>query len=207
MNSIDRMEKIILYGGGGHARVVVDCLTSRRQPLAGFVDDNPQARLLTLSHLGSYDPSMNGKDLFIIAVGNNQIRKEICRKIVHHFGKAIHSTALISDFAQVAEGCMIFHQSVIQSGTTVGSHVIFNTASQVDHDCVINDFAHIGPGAVLCGNVTVGEGTLIGAGAVILPGIKIGKWTTVGAGAVITKDLPDNSTAIGTPGVIINARK
>jgi acetyltransferase EpsM len=53
------------------------------------------------------------------------------------------------------------------------------------------------------GNVMIGEGTLIGSGAVILPNLKIGKWCKIGAGSVITKNIPDNSTVVGVPGVIV----
>jgi UDP-3-O-[3-hydroxymyristoyl] glucosamine N-acyltransferase len=39
------------------------------------------------------------------------------------FGKAIHSTAIISR-ASIAEGVMILHGSVIQADTIIGKHVL-----------------------------------------------------------------------------------
>ena len=39
----------------------------------------------------------------------------------------------------------------------------------------------------------------IGAGAVVIPGIKIGRNSVIGAGAVVTKDIEENSVAVGTP--------
>ncbi len=53
--------------------------------------------------------------------------------------------------------------------------------------------------AILCGNVEVGEGSLIGAGSVVLPGIKVGKWCTIAAGSVVTKSVPDGTLVIGSP--------
>ena len=94
---------------------------------------------------------------------------------------------------------MILHRAIIQASTSLGNHVIMNTAAQIDHDGRIEDFTHIGPGAILCGNVTIGEGALIGAGAVILPGRRIGKWAIVGAGSMVTKDVEDGAFVIGIP--------
>jgi acetyltransferase EpsM len=66
--------------------------------------------------------------------------------------------------------------------------VIINTNASVDHECVLENFVHISPGAILTGNVHVGEGTHIGAGATVIPGVRIGKWCTIGAGSVIIRD-------------------
>ena len=48
-------------------------------------------------------------------------------------------------------------------------------------------------------SVFIGDYTFIGAGAKILKGVKIGKNCIIGAGAVVTKDIPDNSVAVGAP--------
>ena len=49
----------------------------------------------------------------------------------------------------------------------------------------------------------IGEGCLIGAGAVILGDIKIGNHVKIGAGAVVNTDVPDNSTVVSQPVRII----
>lgn len=90
----------------------------------------------------------------------------------------------------------------IHSGAQVGAHCIVNTHASVDHDCYLEDFVHIAPQAALCGNVSVGEGTLIGAGAVVIPGIRIGRWSVIGAGSVIRSDVPDGVLVAGNPGRI-----
>ena len=95
------------------------------------------------------------------------------------------------------------HGSIIQSDTIIGRHCIINTKASIDHECVINDFVHISPGSVLCGNVIVGEGTWIGAGSIIIPGVKIGKNSIIGAGSVVVKDLPDGVVAYGNPCKVI----
>lgn len=54
--------------------------------------------------------------------------------------------------------------SVVNAGARVGDHVILNTCSSVDHDCIVEDFVHVSPGAHLAGNVTVKEGCHVGTG-------------------------------------------
>jgi acetyltransferase-like isoleucine patch superfamily enzyme len=91
----------------------------------------------------------------------------------------------------------------VQPGTSIGQHVILNTAATVDHDSIVEDFVHIGPGCNLAGNVAVGEGTFFGIGSRAVPGCRVGPWTTVGAGAAVVHDLPANVTAGGVPAKVI----
>lgn len=47
--------------------------------------------------------------------------------------------------------------------------------------------------------VTIGDGCWIGGGVIILPGVSIGNGCVIGAGSVVTKDIPENSVAVGNP--------
>lgn len=193
------MDRIILYGGGGHAKVVLESLIDQGKSVLGFVDDNPTARLSSQKYLGAYTSALEADAQIIIAIGNNQIRKKVSEKVRHRFTNAVHPSSIISSSAEIGVGCMILHKAIIQASVRLCNHVIVNTAAQVDHDGFIGDFVHIGPGVILCGDVVIGEGALIGAGAVILPGRKIGKWATIGAGSVVTKDVPDGIFVMGNP--------
>ena len=51
--------------------------------------------------------------------------------------------------------------------------------------------------------VTIGEDCWIGGGAILCPGVKIGHRCIIGAGSVVTKDIPDNSVAVGNPAKVI----
>ena len=64
---------------------------------------------------------------------------------------------------------------------------------------MVGDYCHIAPHASLCGQVHVGEGTLIGVGASVIPCIEIGAWCTVGAGAAVVTNVQDNKTVVGVP--------
>ncbi len=193
------IDNVIIQGGGGHAKVVADCLLAQGKKVLGFVDSKNAGSLLGISQYKiSAEPALH-----IIAIGDNRIRKKISLELVGDFINAIHPSVIISTFAQIGAGNMILHRAVIQASSSLGNHIIINTGAQIDHDCIINDYVHIAPRGVLCGNVSVGEGALVGAGAIITPGKKIGAWAIVGAGAIVISDVPDFAVVVGNPARII----
>jgi sugar O-acyltransferase (sialic acid O-acetyltransferase NeuD family) len=98
---------------------------------------------------------------------------------------------------------MISPNVTINALAKIGIGAICNTYSIIEHECIIGDFAHIAPGAVLCGNVKVGENSFVGAKSVIRENITIGKNVIIGAGSVVVKDIPDNVKVVGNPARII----
>ena len=198
-------DKVILQGGGGHAKVVIDCLLAEGKQVIAVFDKKNKGLLLGIERHERYDRNLFIDAGLLIAIGDNSVRQKISIEVGHRFVNAIHPSAVVSSYSKIGMGSMILHRAVVQAGSVIGDHVILNTGSQVDHDGNIADFVHIAPRAVLCGNVTVGEGTLIGAGAVVLPGVKIGKWAVIGAGSVIRKDVADHAVVAGVPGRVIGS--
>ena len=192
-------EKLILHGGGEHARVVLDCLLDQKKNVVALFDPKYSGNLFGVPQRGAYDPQFEPHAKAIVAIGGNAIRKRVVDMTTHNFTNAVHPSAIISGRSSMGIGNMILHRAVIQANTTVGDHVIINTGAQVDHDCVIADFVHLAPGVVICGTVSIGEGAFIGAGAVVIPGKKIGAWATVGAGSVVISDIPASAVAVGNP--------
>ena len=189
-----------IFGASGHAKVVLDILRTNAIPVASILDDHPTVPfLIDIPVIHSKDFTLQAIDKFIIAIGENSIRKAIVEKNNFQFYKAIHVDATVSSFASIAEGTVVMPQAVINADATIGKHCIINSRSVVEHDCVLEDYVHVSPNASLAGNVTIGEGSHIGIGASVIQGVKIGKWVTIGAGAVVTQDIPDNCTAVGIP--------
>ena len=189
-----------IFGASGHAKVVLDILLKNTIPVASIVDDHPTvSNLFNIPVIHSQDFILKDTDNFIIAIGENLIRKKIVAKNNFQFYKAIHPDATVSPFATIAEGTVVMPQAVINAAAIIGKHCIINSRSVVEHDCVLEDYVHISPNASIAGNVTIGEGSQIGIGASVIQGVKIGKWVTIGAGAVVTQDIPDHCTAVGIP--------
>jgi sugar O-acyltransferase (sialic acid O-acetyltransferase NeuD family) len=135
-------------------------------------------------------------------VGHNGIREKIHLQLSQYLGNpinAIHPSAVISASARLGDGIMIAANATLNPLVEIGRGVICNTSCSIDHECIIGDFTHIAPNAVLCGNVTVGRGSFIGANSVIRQGVRIGENVVIGAGTVVIKDIPNNTTVIGNP--------
>ncbi len=199
--------KIILQGGGEHAKVVLDCLLDEGANVLALFDPKFSGELFGVEQRGQYDPLFEPDSKVIVAIGDNAIRKKVTGVTQHSFTNAIHSSTVISSRVSMGVGCMVLHGAIIQANTVIGDHVIINTATSIDHDCEIDNYVHLAPRAVLCGRVKVGEGALVGAGAVVLPGISIGAWATIGAGAVVTKNVGDGAVVVGNPaGPIQNSK-
>ncbi|MFA5713758.1 MAG: acetyltransferase [Bacteroidales bacterium] len=195
-----------LYGAGRHARVIVDSLISTGYSIKGLFYDISDAKdLKQYTPYGPFNIKILGSDELIIAIGDNQSRKRIVENLPKNilYGRAIHSSAIISSHATIGVGSVVMQGAIIQSGAKIANHCIVNTAASVDHDCIIEDYVHISPNATLCGGITVGEGSQVGAGAVIIPDIKIGRWSLVAAGAVVIKNVPDNVLVVGNPARIV----
>jgi sugar O-acyltransferase (sialic acid O-acetyltransferase NeuD family) len=139
---------------------------------------------------------------FFVGIGDNKIRKKVFEFIQSNGGNfinAIHPKSVVASSVHVGSMVMIAAGVCINPLVQIGNGVICNTISSIDHECIIGDFTHIAPGAVLCGNVEVGENSFIGAGSVIRQGIKIGNNCIIGAGSVVVKDVKTGSVVMGNP--------
>lgn len=195
-------KNVILIGGGGHARVVMDIVQACGDRVLGILDDGLAAGTTVQGApvMGTTADAKQFADaLFVIAVGSNEIRKKLAARLDVSWYTAIHPSAIVSEKASVGEGSVVMPRAVINAGACVGRHCIINTAAVVEHDNYIADYAHVSCGAVLTGTVRVGETALVGAGAIVKNNVQICDGCVVGAGAVVTKDLAEKGTYVGVP--------
>jgi sugar O-acyltransferase (sialic acid O-acetyltransferase NeuD family) len=200
---------LIIYGAGGHGRVVVDAALAAGWTIQSWIDDHPPS-------LTQWDISIvASKDVvwgtltsrkFIVAIGDNRIRADVYRRLCELGlipALVIHPSAVISHFARIGEGTMVAADVVVNPVASIGENCILNTGCSVDHDCRMGPHAHLCPGVRLAGMVVVGAGTTIGTGAVVIPSINIGEGCVIGAGAVVTTNLPPKAVAYGNPARIV----
>lgn len=202
--------KIYLIGYSGHGRVMVDALQSMNLTVQGYFQETASYEnplfLTYMGHESDCDDDFFSKSKFIIGIGDNLNRSKVYHFIKNKNGTlltVLHSSASISNLAEIKEGCFVNTHSIINLGAKIGINTIINSGAIVEHDCQIGAHVHIAPKATLCGNVVVGDHTLIGAGATIIEGVTIGSNVIVGAGSVVLNDIPDNVISVGIPSKII----
>jgi len=206
---------LVVWGAGGHAKVVADIVRSRGIRLAGFIDDiNPERRggtfcggklLGTRSALA--DIYRAGARQAFVAIGDNCARLEAAQVLSEcgfKFVPAIHPSAVCPRHDMVGPGSLVAAGAMLGPDADVGWHVIINTGASLDHDCVARDGSHVGPGAVIASSSEIGRGAWIGAGAVVVNQSRVGAFAVVGAGAVVVKDIPGGVVAVGVPAIVLH---
>lgn len=202
-------EQLVIFGAGGHAKVVVDAIERQGRYEIAFLADAAVDRVgMTVagySVIGEeegFSAPSKGIRHAIIAIGNNEARKrvaEVATSAGFDLVTVIHPAAVTAPTARIGVGTLVMPGCVINADAYVGNNVIVNTGAVVEHDCVVGDDVHIAPNATLCGGVQVGPLSLVGAGATVLVGVRVGAGAVIGAGSTVLYDVPDGKCAVGTP--------
>jgi UDP-perosamine 4-acetyltransferase len=204
-----RKTSVLVYGAGGHGRVVLDAaLSIPSLRVVGILDDDPNRRgerLLGVEVLGG--ASVLSEPRFracrvVVAIGDPTAREAAAARVRAAglgFAAVVHPTAYLARGVSLGEGAMILPTAVVHTAASVGQHAIVNTGAIVEHECRVGDFAHVAPGACLAGNVVVGRSAHVGIGACVAPGIQIGDHAVVGAGAAVIDDVAPGTVVGGVP--------
>ena len=198
---------LLLFGAGGHARVVADAASRSGEWATVQASDRnseicvgellPGMAMVTSSDLSG----AKGQSCALhVSIGHNASRQREAMALgLERLATVVHPNASVSPHAFVAAGCFIAAQSVLAPGAQLGTGVIINHAAVVDHDVRIGPFSHIAPGAVLGGAAQIGARVLVGAGAVVLPGVSVCDDAVLGAGAVVSANVLTAGTWAGVP--------
>jgi sugar O-acyltransferase (sialic acid O-acetyltransferase NeuD family) len=207
------IKNLILIGGGGHCKSVIDVAENAGFNIIGILDtpENVGKKVLDYTIIGSDEliPAYVEKALFLVTVG--QIKNVKLRITLHEkvykaggsFATVISPTAHVSKYAVVEEGSVIMHQAVVNADANVGIGCIINTFANIEHDAIIKDFCHISTGAMVNGNCTVGRGCFIGSLSVLVNGISITDECVIAAGATVRKDILRKGIYSGNPAKLI----
>jgi acetyltransferase EpsM len=204
-------DQIVIWGAGGHAKVVASIVRLLGVlEVVGFIDNaNADRRGESFAGsiiLGGRDqlPALMARGVrsLLVAVGDNAARAALAAEAAalgFERPTVVHPDAVVAPDAVLGPGTVVVAGAVVNAAVVLGSEVIINTCASVDHDCRVGDGAHVGPGARLAGGVIVGRGSWIGMGALVREHVRIGREAVIGAGALVLSDLPDGVTAFGAP--------
>ncbi|MDD5646603.1 MAG: acetyltransferase [Candidatus Bipolaricaulis sp.] len=201
--------RVLVYGAGGHGRVVLDAALERPDlRVVGVLDDNPGLRgksILGVTVLGGAAILIQHEYAgcrVVVAIGNAEARASVVARVEAaglQFLPIVHPTAFVARETMIGDGAMVLPMAVVHTGTSVGAHAIVNTGAIVEHDSRVSEYAHIAAQATLGGGVSIGRAALVGMGATILPGVRVGECATVGAGAVVVGDVLAGMVVGGIP--------
>ncbi len=200
--------KVLIYGGGGFCRVILDILGQGGEYRAAGILDRKYPALEMVKGIpvmaGSDPESLyalyqKGYRKMVNAVGfdgKKHGRKppyEMMKRIGYECINVIHKKAVLEPGVIMGEGNLIAAGAVIGSDVRIGNNCIINAGAVISHECIISDNCHIASGAVLGGGVIIGENTLIGQGCTVFRDLKIGSNVVVNNGADVMQNVPDNT--------------
>jgi sugar O-acyltransferase (sialic acid O-acetyltransferase NeuD family) len=214
-------KKFVLWGSSGHAKVLADLIFLRGGRIAALFDNKEVESAIAgvpiyLSETGFYNWLMSQSAPLLAnglaAIGGSRGRD---RTYIHNLFKKYgistpvvsHPTSVISLSSQIGEGTQILALANIAPGVLIGEDCIINHGASVDHECTLGRGVHVGPGATLCGCVSLDDNAFVGARAVILPRIRVGQDAIIGAGSVVTKNVDAGEIVAGNPAKKLPAKQ
>lgn len=191
------MEEIILIGGGGHCKSVIDVIEQEnRFKIIGIID-KPKllgSKVLNYSVIGNdldLENLVNKCKYAFISVG--QIESPLTRirlyNLVIKLGFIVPSiispNSYVSKHSKIGNGSIIMHNVIINANVNIGHNCIINSKALIEHDCLISEHCHISTNATINGGVKIGSGSFIGSNVLTKGFITIKKNSFIKAGSLI----------------------
>lgn len=206
------VKNVILIGGGGHCKSVIDVAESAGYHILGILDKPEEIgrQVLDYKVIGVDDdiPLYVEKAEFIITVGfikNPTLRIKLYHKVLEARGRLatlVASTAYVSKYAVLGKGTVVMHNAFVNAGAVVGDNAIINTFSNIEHDARIGNQCHISTGTMVNGDCCVGNNVFVGSQSVLSNGINICDDVIIGAGSFVRKSINVKGIYSGNPTIL-----
>lgn len=194
------MSKLVLIGGGGHCKSVLDAAL-RMDDFQEIVILDPGLSVGSIvmgckvygddDKLGELrDKGFDNAFITVGCVGDTSLRRKLAEKIdaySFNYPCIIDPSAVVSEFAELEAGVFVGKNAVINAGAQIGKHAIINTGAIIEHNCSIGSFTHVAVGATVCGDCNIDEDVFIGAGATLIQSLRIEKKRFIKAGEVVVR--------------------
>ena len=191
------MKKIILIGGGGHCKSVIDVIENEKKYKICGIIDKPE---LLGTKVLNYEIIGNDTDLEALAkkfkyafitighIKSPKIRIRLfkqAKKAGFIFPFIISPTSYVSKHSKIGKGSIIMHHATVNANTSIGENCIINSKALVEHDCSISNHCHISTNTTINGGVKIGSECFIGSNVTTKENIKIKKNRFVKAGTIL----------------------
>ena len=200
-------KSLYIFGYSGHAYVVIESALALGYEIKGYFDiKEAVVDPYQIPYLG-FEKEVDlkhivGADLVFPTVGDNGLRAQLLalfKTLGLNQLSIVDPSAMVSPSAKIGNSTYVGKGSIVNAQTKIGAGVIINSGAIVEHECRIAYACHIAPGATLCGNVVIGDCSLIGANSVVRPNISISNEVVLGAGSVLVTDINEQGTWFGQP--------
>lgn len=205
-------DRIVLIGGGGHARVLMELVSLTGSfEVEAVLDPNlaPGTLVFGAKVAGGDEllPGLFSRGVRNACVAVGSVRDNSRRASIYamlkgagfNLPRLIHPKAFISGSAIINEGAQVMAAAAVQAGCEIGANAIVNTGAIVEHGCRIGRHAHVAPGSVVSGGCEIGDSAFVGAGATVIQEVRIGERAVIAAGAVVVNDVPPGILVKGVP--------
>ena len=191
------MKEIILIGGGGHCKSVIDVIEQEGKFQIIGIADKPE--LLGVKVLG-YPVIGNDSDLVdlskkyryaLVTVGqikSSSLRVRLFKlaiKVGLTMPNIISPRSYVSKHAMIGQGTVIMHDALVNANAKIGENCIINSKALIEHDAIIEDFCHIATNTVINGAAIVRQGSFLGSGVITKQGVKVEKNSFIKAGSLV----------------------
>jgi len=187
------MKEIILVGGGGHCKSVIDVVEQEgKYKIVGIIDKKELVGTEVLGYkvIGCDDDLEKFFKIYkyaLVTVGqikSNSLRVKLFDKlkdIGYILPSIISPLAYVSKYAKVEEGSIVMHHALVNSSTHIGKNCIINTKALIEHDVIIENNCHISTAAIVNGGVVIQENSFIGSNATTKEYIRIDGFIKAGS--------------------------
>ena len=213
------MKNIILFGGGNQLSYTVDILELNSDyNIVGIIDSIHDIGEIRFGYpvIGRQDQLIDIINRYkidggIITIGDNWSRYVVHSTIIKsvpnfEFVNAIHPSVIISKKAKLGKGIVAMAGCIMNTNSVIGNFTFFATGAQIEHDCIIEDYASISAGSVLGGHVHVQQFAGVTLNVTVVDRVTIGTNSVVGAGSVVTRSIPPGGLYYGSPAKFIRNR-
>ena len=187
----DKLNKLIIVGAGGHGRCCLDIAREKYDEII-FLDDGLVDQTVNDCKVVGQINDMKALfpeylDIFI-AVGNNAFRKQLfnqAKEIGYNIITLISNEAIVSKYASIKQGSVIFPHAVIEPNVMIGNNCIVCANATINHDAIIHDDCLIYSNTVIRPNVIIHELTRIGSNCTVTFGKEIEEGSDIKDGEVV----------------------
>ena len=204
---------LILVGGGGHCKSVIEAAESAGYMIKGVLDmpEHIGQEILDAKVIGCDDDITKYVEDYDFVVTLGFIKNPIVRIKLHdkvevaggHLATIIASSARVSKYAEIQAGTVVLHGAMVNAGARIGKGCIINTLANIEHDAVIGDYCHISTGAMVNGDCKVGANTFLGSQSVMVNATSIPANSAFAAGCMIRKTQKQEGIYAGNPAVLM----